>query len=178
MTDLLPLVALGDRAAAKLCIDRYGPLIWSLARRFFADPSDAEDAVQEAFLSIWMHAPTFDPKLSAESTFVAMVARRRFIDSQRRTRRRPRTEPLERATVEPQAEALVEPRLGPAADHGKMRDALDQLRPEVREVLVLTTASGLSHAEVAAKTGLPLGTVKSHARRGLLRLRELLGGES
>jgi len=176
MSNLLPLVARGDRQAAAECIGKYGPLVWSLARRFFRDGRDAEDATQDAFLEIWVHAHSFDPDIASEATFIAMIARRRFIDAQRRTRRRPRTEPL-LPEQERQANGS-EPELVRGADSGQVRSALEQLRPEVREVLVLTAASGLSHAEVAQKTGLPLGTVKSHARRGLLRLREILGASS
>lgn len=170
MSDLLPLIANGDRAAAALCIKKYGPLVWGIARRFFADQRDAEDATQDAFLSIWAQAQTFDPKVAPEITFVAMIARRRFIDAQRRTRRRPAMEPL---LEEPTRDPTSEPNI-PRIDQAALSEALQQLKPEVREVLVLTAASGLSHAEVAQKTGLPLGTVKSHARRGLLRLREIL----
>ena len=107
MSNLLPLVARGDRQAAAECIGKYGPLVWSLARRFFRDGRDAEDATQDAFLEIWVHAHSFDPDIASEATFIAMIARRRFIDAQRRTRRRPRTEPLlpeqERQAIDHQA---------------------------------------------------------------------------
>jgi RNA polymerase sigma-70 factor (ECF subfamily) len=166
--DLLPRIAAGDRTAAEQCIQRYGPLVWGIARRFFSDTRDAEDAIQEVFMTLWANAAAFDPTRAKESTFVALVARRRFIDARRRTQRRPTTEPLQVEHVS------WEPKQDTAADQGHLTAALEQLRPEVREILLLSAGRGLTHAEIAERLGLPLGTVKSHARRGLFRLREIL----
>jgi RNA polymerase sigma-70 factor (ECF subfamily) len=85
--------------------------------------------------------------------------------------------PVEQLLVE--SEQVVEPDAAAQAeiadDVGRAREALQQLRPEQREVLELSLAAGRTHQEISAAVGIPLGTVKSHARRGLLRLRELLG---
>ena len=70
---LLPRVAQGDRAALNECIQRYGSLVWSLARRASPSASDAEDAVQEIFVEVWKSASRFDPRIAGESTFVAMI---------------------------------------------------------------------------------------------------------
>ncbi len=169
MTHLLPRIANGDRSAIRDFIARYGGLVWSLARR--AAPRDAEDAVQEIFLDLWKSAPRFDPREGAEITFVATIARRRLVDRRRQLGRRPATEPL--AEARGAISSSVPPELG--AEAALAARALDQLRPEQRQVLILTTCHGLSHEEVATYTGMPLGTVKAHARRGLLRVREVLG---
>ena len=132
---------------------------------------EAEDAVQEIFLDLWRSASRFDPRVASEATFVAMIARRRLVDQRRQRQRRPETEPLmdsQRATS-----TLPPPELG--AEAAQAARALDQLRPEQRQVLIMTTCQGLSHEEVAHTTGMPLGTVKAHARRGLIRVREVLG---
>jgi RNA polymerase sigma factor (sigma-70 family) len=172
MTDLLPLIAKGDRDAAASCVKKYGPLVWSLARRFFSDARDAEDATQEAFVELWTRAKHFDPALSPEKAFVALVARRKFIDVLRKKKRRPLTEPI---VVDASAHDVDSaPSTYSDGDGAKLKVALEKLRPEVRNVLLLASGEGLSHAEVAKATGLPIGTVKSHARRGLLRLREML----
>ncbi len=168
---LLPRVANGDRAAIRECIQRYGGLVWSLAKRASASPEDAEDAVQEIFVDLWKSAPRFDPRLGQEATFVATIARRRLVDRRRQRNRRPETEPI--SQVAPMTSGGIAPELGVEA--AKAAQALDQLRPEQKQVLVLTTLHGLSHEEVATSTGMPLGTVKAHARRGLLRVREVLG---
>lgn len=167
---LLARVAAGDRAAVKDVIERYGSLVWSLARRF--DPADADDAVQEIFLDLWKSAARFDPAVAAEVTFVAMIARRRLIDRRRSRSRHPAAESVD------QWPAVADGGSGPevAAEAAQASRALAQLRPEQRQVLVLSTCEGLSHGEIASQTGMPLGTVKAHLRRGLLAIRAALLG--
>lgn len=153
------------------CIAHYGGLVWSLARRMA--PGDAEDAVQEIFVDLWQSAPRYDASLGSEPTFVGMIARRRLIDRARRRQRRPDTEPLpdsSRGGVAPRQELGIEAQ--------QAARAMALLRPEQQQVLVLTAYHGLSHEEVATKTGMPLGTVKAHARRGLMRVREALADHS
>jgi RNA polymerase sigma-70 factor (ECF subfamily) len=174
---LLPRIAEGDRTAIRECIDRYGGLVWSLARR--AAPSDAEDAVQEIFVDLWKSAARYDVSLGAETTFVATIARRRLVDRRRQRARRPETESLgdagsaANAVASGSTSGSIAPDMG--AEAALAARALDQLRPEQRQVLILTACHGLSHEEVASSTGMPLGTVKAHARRGLIRVREALG---
>jgi len=170
---LLPRVAAGEGAAVRECIARYGGLIWSLARRASRAQEDAEDAVQEIFLDLWKSAARFDPALGSETTFIATIARRRLVDRRRQRQRRPETEPLGEAASVASTGGSVPPEMG--AEAALAARALDQLRPEQRQVLILTACHGLSHEEVAGATGMPLGTVKAHARRGLLRVREALG---
>lgn len=168
---LLPRVANGDRAAIREAIQRFGGLVWSLARRSAAGQEDAEDAVQEIFLDVWRSADRFDARAGSEATFIATIARRRLIDRRRSRQRRPETDPIsERMGLEASAPA---PELG--AEAAFAARALETLRPEQRQVLILTACHGLSHEEVATSTGMPLGTVKAHARRGLIRMREALG---
>jgi RNA polymerase sigma-70 factor (ECF subfamily) len=173
VTPLLPRIAEGDRNAIRECIARYGGLVWSLARR--AAHNDAEDAVQEIFLDLWKSAARFDESAGSEITFVAMIARRRLVDRRRQSQRRPETESLGDSSSEARAvlSTSAAPEMG--AEAALAARALDQLKPEQRQVLILTTCHGLSHEEVATSTGMPLGTVKAHARRGLIRVREALG---
>ncbi len=86
---LLPRIAAGDPDAVQACIRRYGGLVWSLALRMSRSREDAEDAVQEIFISLWKSADRFDPSRATEVTFIAMVARRRLIDRRRAAQRRP-----------------------------------------------------------------------------------------
>ena len=170
---LLGRVAGGDATAVRECLQRFGGLVWSLARRLSPNQSDAEDAVQEIFVDIWRSANKYDPRAASEATFVAMIARRRLID-RLRSRQRRREEPLS----EGENRAIQQPQEGElAAEAALAARAIAQLRPDQRQVLLLATMHGLSHEEIAARTGLPLGTVKTHARRGLLRVREVLAGE-
>lgn len=166
---LLQRVAAGDPVAVRACLAEFGGLVWSLARRLSPSASDAEDAVQEIFLDLWKSAARFDPSAASEVTFVAMIARRRLIDRRRRVQRRPVTESM--PDISPGAN---DPRGELCAEAAMAAKAMATLRPEQKQVLVLATFHGLSHEEIAAQLGMPLGTVKAHARRGLLRVREVL----
>lgn len=154
-------------------LSRYGGLVYSLTRRFCYEPGDIEDAVQEIFVAIWKSAGRFDASIGSEETFVSMVCRRRLIDRRRRAARR----------IAPNADAdVVQPAARPEAlrtenaeQTSRVLAALETLRPEQQQVLRLTILQGLSHDQVAKATGMPLGTVKTHARRGLLALREAIG---
>ena len=91
---VLPRIAAGDPAAVADCIARYGGLVWSLARRFLGNMTDAEDAVQDVFIELWKNAARYDPGLASEPTYITMIARRRLIDRKRRTGRVPPAQPL------------------------------------------------------------------------------------
>lgn len=153
------------------CIDRYAGLVWSLTRRMALNSADAEDAVQEIFVEVWRNAFRFDPAVGTEATFIAMIARRRLIDRRRRMSRQRDRVPLE--------EGPVAGSDAPKAELGEQVSiasrAIEELSAEQQRVLRLSLLQGLSHEKIATATGLPLGTVKTHARRGLLRVREMLG---
>lgn len=170
---VLPRVASGDPTAVQECIDRYKSLVWWLARKQAGE--DAEDAVQEIFIELWKSAPRFDASKASESTFVAMIARRRLIDRRRRRGRQPTMEAIERedAFVEPASQV---PELG--AEVALASRAVAQLNERERSVLLLSVYQGMSHSEIAAHTGLPLGTVKTYIRRGLANVREMLAAGS
>ncbi len=170
---LLERIAAGDKAAVREALDRYGGLVWSLARKFTSDVVEAEDAVQEIFIELWRHAARFDASIAAETTFVAMIARRRLIDRRRRAARRPTPQVLPDQLPNPHNR---EGELVEVADEASQATlALQQLRPEQKKVLELSIYQGLTHEQIAAKTSMPLGTVKTHARRGLIKIREILG---
>lgn len=176
---LLPRIARGDAAAVQECIDRYGGLVWSLARRYEGATRrvEAEEAVQEIFVALWESAGRYDATVASEPTFVAMIARRRLIDRRRRSSRRRETD-INEATMPARAESQAEDTLERREEADRAVRAVQQLRPEQRQVIELSVMHGRSHEEIARHMGIPLGTVKTHARRGLLRLRELLGGHA
>ena len=170
---LLRRVASGDHAAVEEVLDRYGGLVWSLARRYCGNLTDAEDAAQEVFVDVWRSAARFDGAVAGEATFIAMIARRRLIDRSRTNARRP--EPGQLPTELTAAGVDQAKRAEFGDDVARAASALSALRPEQQQVLRLSIYDGLSHDQIAQITGLPLGTVKTHARRGLLRMRELVG---
>lgn len=167
---LLARVAAGDREAMRACLARYSGLVWSIARRF--EPGDAEDAVQEIFVDLWKSASRYDAAVGTEAVFIAMIARRRLIDRRRTRARRPTADaPIEDV---PLADTGSGPEV--CAEASQAARALEKLRPEQRKVLVMAACHGMSHGEIAEETGMPLGTVKAHARRGLMSIRSALLG--
>ena len=166
--NLLALVAGGDKGAVRETLAMYAPLVWSMARRM--TPTEAEDAVQEIFVDLWKSAHRFDPTVASEAAFVATIARRRLLDRRRRIVRRAEA-PGSENYREIEATGMT-PEI--CAEASIARRELSLLRPEQRSVVIMATCQGLSHDEIAARTGMPLGTVKAHARRGLARIRAAL----
>lgn len=174
---VLPRIAAGDRAAVQECIDTYGGLVWALARKLSPSPEEAEDAVQEIFIELWKSAGRYDAARAAEATWVAMIARRRLIDRRRAAQRLPAHMELSDVLADTLPDPLprYDQRLELSAEAARAAQAFQQLKPAQQTVLQLAVYQGLTHPEIAAATGLPLGTVKTHARRGLLHIRRALG---
>lgn len=144
-------------------------MVWSLAlRSVHGDRAEAEDAVQEIFIEVWRSAAKYDPSKGSESLFVAMIARRRLIDRFRA--RGPEMTAIEDVELASDDDPAMSAELG--ADFGAVRQGLATLKPDERRVLDLGFVYGMTQSEIVEKTGMPLGTVKSHMRRGLIRLRE------
>ena len=166
-------IASGDPSAVQECMDTYGGVVWSLARRYSPTAADAEDATQEIFLEIWKSAARYDAAMGKESTFITTIARRRLIDRIRSANRRPDTQEYD-DTVAPESVTAGRNMGDVAVDVGVAQQALQELKPDQREILLLGIVEGLSHSEIATRTGKPLGTVKTQMRRGLIKLRSLV----
>lgn len=172
---VLPDVAAGRPEAIEACLDRYGGLVWSLARRNCPDEQTAEDAVQDVFIKLWQVADRFDPNLASEATFVAMIARRRMIDLYRKRRGN------NSIAIDPETLELQEDVQQDAASRAELNDDarqaesfLSELPVQQQHVIRLSVYDGLSHTRIAEATGLALGTVKTHIRRGLGELQRRL----
>jgi RNA polymerase sigma factor (sigma-70 family) len=164
---LLPKVALGDESAVKECVARYGRLVYALASRFLRDARDVEDACQDIFVAVWKNAAAFDPARGGETTFVALIARRRLIDRSRA----PSTRPL------PSVEELPDVSSSHLENYVDARTAvaaLEECSEDQKRVIVLAAFQGLTHEEIARELDLPLGTVKSHYTRGIERIKRAL----
>ncbi|MEM1422574.1 MAG: sigma-70 family RNA polymerase sigma factor [Planctomycetota bacterium] len=170
---LLTKVARGDRGAAEEVLDTYKGLVWSLAKRALETEADAEDATQEIFLEVWKSASRYDRSIASEATFIAMIARRRLIDRRRKIGRRPSEEGIYEDTA-----TTDEPSTNLSQEDQETariaRDAMSELSQEQQRVLQLSIFHNQSHEKIATATGMPLGTVKTHARRGLIKLRSVI----
>ncbi len=173
MSDLLPRVARGDSDAVQGCLDRYGSLVWSIALKFTGSRADAEDAVQDIFIDLWKSAQRFDAAKGTEVTFIATVARRRMIDRRRAGQReadRRGGDDIDLNQVASEAHHELEIRTEALVAAKAMVD----LPQERQQVLRLSVYEGMTHEEISADTGMPIGTVKSHLRRGLNTIRNRL----
>ena len=174
---LLPRIAAGETIAVQECLDRYGGLVWSLARRYCADVQLAEDSVQNIFLHLWEVADRFDENIASETTFVAMIARRRLIDWQRKQKWVNDLTDCDFDNLRNDVAAPGE-RLEICEEAARAELLLCQLPDVQQRVIRLNVFDGLSHSLIAEQTGLKLGTVKTHIRRGLIKIREALFFES
>lgn len=155
-------------------MDTFGGLIWSMARKKGLGQQDAEDIVQEVFIDIWKSAKRYDPNQASETAYVAMITRRRLIDRLRREQRRPATQSMVPEIHDFAGEEHQ--RLENKVEVALAKKALDTLKPRERHVVLLSTMHGMSHGQIADKTGIPLGTVKTYIRRSLMRLADLMTG--
>lgn len=171
---ILERVAAGDQAAVKDCIRTYGDLVWSLARRFLRNDADAEDAVQDIFIDLWGSSGRFNRSVASEVAFVATIARRRLIDRLRQRERRPGMDSLDDEDFAEANQPAVMSMLAEEADVAIVERVLNTMAPEHREILSLSLYEGYSHSEIAERLGIPLGTVKTRVRRGLIHVREQL----
>lgn len=147
--------------------------MWSIARKMLRNSDEAEDAVQEVFVDIWKNAGRFDESQASETTFIAMIARRRIIDRIRYSTRRISSDSLDDVLLEPFTRS--DKAMQMSVEANEAAEAMRKLRPEQQQVLRLSIIQGMSHQEIADATGMPIGTVKTHARRGLMQVRENLG---
>lgn len=175
-TNILMRIAAGDETAVQDCMDRYGNLVWALARKFSRERAEAEDAVQEIFMEIWQNAGRYDSSKSAESTFITTIARRRLIDRLRKTLRKPQTQTFE-DTFEHARNNFAD-QISTKIQARRAVSAMKSLRREQREMMMLNIYEGMSHGEIAEQLSIPLGTVKTHIRRGFQRVREVMSADS
>lgn len=159
----------GEQGALRLMYDRYGPLLYRIALSTLGSTPDAEDVLQETFVSAWRGRSTFDPDAGSLPAWLVGIVRRRAIDQLRsggRQRRAWQAVVLEFTPEE------VPSNMDSVVERTLVSDELSRLPQTQRRVLEMAFYDGLTHTQISAATGLPVGTVKSHVRRGLLRLRQ------
>jgi RNA polymerase sigma-70 factor (ECF subfamily) len=179
--EMIARVGRGDQSAFSAVYDRLSGPLYSLALKMLGDASDAQDALQEVFVHIWSRARTYDPEKSSVFSWAVLLTRSRAIDRLRARDRRLRvvvassadegkvTEVTDASMVESAADTAEK-----SDDAARVRYVLNNLPSEQRQAIDLAFFGHLTHHEIAAQLGQPLGTVKARIRRGLLKLREQL----
>ena len=172
LPDLLAAVAAGDREALRAIYERQSVRLFGIANAILRDRDAAADAVQDAFLRISQRAEQFDLARGPAEAWLAAITRNAALDLARRRGREMPTDDPALGDVPVQPEALE--RVAATAQGRRLRDCLLALEEKHRRGILLAFVHGLSHAQVAARLDLPLGTVKAWIRRGLAQLRECL----
>jgi RNA polymerase sigma-70 factor (ECF subfamily) len=164
---LLERVKANDQGAMAEFCSRYGRLVYSIALRVLKDTGQAEDLMQEIFLQVWRNPGAFEQGRGSLGAWLAVVARNRAVDVLRR-----------RKPNDPMDEVVLVSDVNLASDvertrmMEKVRLAMEDLPDEQQKSVELAFFEGMTHAEIAAKTGDPLGTVKTRIRAALLSLRK------
>lgn len=173
-TRLMVRVGAGDLHALSELYDRLGPRVYALAMRMLDSAEEAEEVLQDTFLNAHRHGDRYRPSLGSPRTFLYTIARNAALSRLRARAVRPAKATW--ADVHDPAAAFA----GPASDdlltRMWLKDAMDGIETGDSELIRLAFFAGHSHRELAARTGLPLGTVKSRLRRAMARLRSRLEG--
>lgn len=167
--DLAAVMAVksGDQGAMAELYDRYSSVVYAVALRVLGDAGGAEDVLQEVFLQLWRNPGAFDSARGSLGAWLAVITRNRAIDAVRR--RKPETD-IEDVIVSVAPDLASETDRSRAAQ--KVRGALGAMPAPQRSALEMAYFEGLSHSEIATKTGEPLGTIKTRIRAGLIALRK------
>ena len=175
---LIHQVARGDEAAFADLFRLLSPAILGLVRRVLRDPAQSEEVTQEVFVEIWRTASRFDAEKGSVNAWITTLAHRRAVDrvrsEQSRTDRQLKVTATDPVT-EPAADAEVLDAVETDLDARRVRHALDSLTALQREAVELAFYRGYTHPQVAQLLDVPLGTVKTRIRDGLIRLRDQLG---
>jgi RNA polymerase sigma-70 factor, ECF subfamily len=166
-TKLVSAIRTGDEQAMAQLYERYSPIVYSVALRVLGDSAAAEDVLQEVFMQLWRSPDLFDASRGSLPGWLAVITRNRAIDSLRKRRQEA---DLSGVVVS------IEPDLAGSAEWSraleKIRGALGDMPAAQRSALEMAFFDGLTHTEIAEKTGEPLGTIKTRIRAGLLALRK------
>jgi RNA polymerase sigma-70 factor (ECF subfamily) len=176
---LLQRIAARDESALGALYDRHSALAYGVILRILRDPADADEVLQETFVRVWSRAETYDARLGSPAAWLTRIARNRAIDRLRARRVRrdlsvdPGVTPAGEPAPLPEPEDRVTPEMvvQEAATSGALRAALALLPAVQRQLIEAAFFEGYTHHELAARFGVPLGTVKTRIRTGLVAMR-------
>ncbi len=173
LAHLLARTALGDRAAFAQLYEATRSKLFAVSLRIVRERPLAEEVLQDSFVSIWRHAGEYARAKSAPTTWMTAIVRNRSLDLVRRIREEPDVDDALASNLVDESAAPDREALDRAGAH-TLRECLGELDAEQRQSIALAFFHGLSHSELAAHLRRPLGTVKTHIRRGLLKLRDCI----
>lgn len=177
--ELVRQMKAGDEQAFATFYDRFAPGLFSMIYAILRDQKEAEDVLQEAFVQMWKRTATYDAARSSLFTWAVMISRHKAIDRLRARQRQSRlSEAVANENVASTAPARdrADTALARNDERERVRLALSQLGDAQREAIDLAFFAGLTQTQISEKLNTPLGTIKARIRRGLLALRETLGG--
>ncbi len=174
LAELLAQCGLGNRKAFAELYDASKSKLFAVSLRIVRERHIAEEVLQDSFVNIWNNAAKYAAVKSAPMTWMTAIVRNRSLDVVRRTREEPDIDDTLAAKLIDETAAPVREAEDRAAAHS-LHKCLEHLDAEQRQSIALAFFHGLSHSELAAHLDRPLGTVKTHIRRGLLKLRDCLG---
>lgn len=173
IVDLLNRIGAGDRAALKLLYQSTSAKLFGVILRILLERGEAEDVLQEVYITVWRKAAEFDATRASPITWMATIARNRAIDRLRARGSRPTTTlDLAADVVEPSPGADMQ--IDTANDARRIGAALDRLDPRHSAIIRSAYYEGLTYEALAEREGIPVGTLKSWVRRGLIRMRSEL----
>jgi RNA polymerase sigma-70 factor (ECF subfamily) len=167
-------VAKGDRAALQLVYHDTAAKLFGVCLRILRDNGEAEEVLQEVYITVWRRASMFDPDRASPITWLVAIARNRAIDRLRSTARARAMRPIEDAVDITDAAPGALAQIETSQEHRRLIDCLDDLEPRHAAAIRAAFLDGATYEELAKKVDVPLGTMKSWIRRSLMRLRECL----
>jgi len=167
-TALVSAIRAGDQNAMAALYDRYSSIVYSVALRVLGDTGAAEDVQQDVFMQLWRNPGAFDASRGNLGAWLAVIARNRAIDALRERKPEDDVEDVVLSVVPDMAAEADRSRIAV-----KVREVLAAMPAAQRAALEMAYYEGLTHTEIAAKTGEPLGTIKTRIRAGLIALRKV-----
>ncbi len=164
----------GDRAALQTVYRLTSAKLFGVALRILGERSEAEDVLQEVFVTVWRKAADFDAGRASPMTWLIAIARNRAIDRLRASRTSRRMEPIDAATEVADSAAGADRALESAQEHARLHGCLDALATHERAALRGAYFDGNSYEELATRMSVPLGTMKSWIRRAMIKLKSCL----
>jgi RNA polymerase sigma factor (sigma-70 family) len=169
---LLRRIGQKDQSALSQLYDRYHKILFAFAFKILLSREETEEVVADVFVQVWRTAQTYDPKKAKVDTWLFMLTRSRALDRLRRKSKGQKEQEIAKempiATPALDHELLVQDRID------RVKKALAQLPAEQRQVLEMAYFDGLTHLEIALKINVPLGTIKTRIRLGIMKLKQIL----